>query len=222
MRTWENFLEQTASKVYYWVSSKELKFHNQPAQILPSGFQIPPPAPNSGVFSEGEQYLEKFRSLYFQDKPSRTKSSYVSESLEDAKRWIWYLLPHASSFPQKPVIYEVSISGKTHKGDGQIVNKLYYVRWKEQTDQVDAWCQRYWQGLGLTTPQLDLPEILVEGSVTIIKPVLGNSHFLKIGDTVELPSYQIQGVIDNITDTGLIHLKGTTGIFSPKDVRRIA
>lgn len=138
---------------YFWSSS----------QMTPvkEGFRIPPMTMESIPKSRGrmlaEIIAEEIRQKEFPGRPSRIGSIFVCPGLSG--------FCGKQSF-RKGGVYEVDVAGKTFETDGEIFTEIamYALDDKQQAEEA---ARKYWRG----TTKGSFPEVLVKGSVTVVRRV---------------------------------------------------
>jgi len=137
---------------YYWRSNR--------SSPVKAGFLVPPlrwekiKSQGSPFRVKGEIFMEKIRQEDFPNKPSRIGSIFVCPSLSG----------FCAKQPGKPV-YEVEVKGKTFLTDGGAFSDAIA---SIDPDERIAQARNYWRGV--SKPYL--PEVLVQGTVRVIRRVL--------------------------------------------------
>ena len=103
-----------------------------------------------------ELAMEKVRQKYFPDRPSRIDCVFVSPSITDAVNWAHRL--------NRKYYYKVGCDGQIFLADGDVFSEAYSSAVDNDPKELLQWCIEYWKGGGGS-----LPEIIVQGKVTIIE-----------------------------------------------------
>lgn len=200
------FLEDTGAcngQLLYWVSSKNLRDWISPASLkrmqfgneLPAGFKIPAWTPNP-KYMDVEQIFEAVRQQHYPDKVSRINPPcmFLARDEDTAKHWVHDLEHmHGRSLNIDTPIYKVCLNGNYTEADGGILtaitmhmsfggNKADDPKYNQTLHEL---AHRYWQGKGVRSEQMQLPEILANGDAHVIGRSSDNDIMpYKVGDTV--------------------------------------
>lgn len=139
-----------AAPKYYWAARKAIP--------VEPGFQVTPWNP-TGLHAEVDRIFEEVRKESFSDKPSRIGAKFVCPKLDGFCNPKYRMGQGA--------VYEVAVSGKMFKANPEYYTEAVEAAKESNWDDVRAWANTYWKGGSYPFSE----EIVVQGTVTVIKPV---------------------------------------------------
>jgi len=144
---------QSLKGKYFWSASS--------SQPVAPGFRVPATTiasiPKNPSRMKAEIIAEEIRIKDFRGRPSRLNSVFVCPALDGFC---------GRSHHRKGGVYEVEVKGRTFETDGVIFTDIAMYAQDEEDNAKEA-ARRYWEG----TSRGELPEILVQGTVTVIRQV---------------------------------------------------
>lgn len=166
----------------YWVSGEYVK--NQIKDDISLGFSVPRWKPKT--HPKIEQIFESIRSQNYPNKISRINPPciFLARTVNEAQMWLRNMYPtHPPD--QKSHIYEVCLNGKYFVADGDCITNSGDFEEPETEETITQMAHFYWQGKNPKGGEkLFSPEMICDGTATVISTTNANSYRFKVGDIV--------------------------------------
>jgi len=180
----EEFTELNSySGSHYWVSSFEPNF----LQTFQSGSDNSwmSQSDTSHYMAKAEKFLEEIRQNRYPDRPSRIGALFVSDTIEDAKKWSGFLGCSPCYFN------EISVDGNIFQSDGMLVSMIFTEfnameedpinyghhyeagmtqdqKYEQQIKKMNFYADSYWKGEQNQESFDPLRETIVQGKITVL------------------------------------------------------